>query len=1052
MRKTYLAFIFVFYIISIFAGNLQASDGQLIGARFPALSPDGTKIAFSYMGDIWVVSSTGGKAVRLTNHVAYDGEPVWSPDGEFLAFTSNRMGNNDIYIIPAQGGIPKQLTFHSGNDTATDFSPDGKWIYFTSSRSSSASVYKINITGGNALPVLDTYWSWTHDSKVSPDGESLIFALGMENNSKWRRGFRTSNSAKIWIKHFDRERAELIVSDESNSFWPCWSPDGDYIFFVSDRDFGACNIWSVKKNGLILKSVTKFTSHDVRWMSVARNVPRAVYERNFGIWITDLTTGESHAVSIESPSEMKENSKFFVENEDVSEFHISPDGKKIAAVVRGEVFILSSEGGYARNITNSPWRERDIDWDKESQAVVFVSDRDANTDLYIISALGNEKPRGLTNTSEDVLSPKFSPDGKWIAYYRGKRQLRLVQPDGRNDRLILEDDFGGRFADDFAWAPDSRYIAVVSNRSGNSDIIAVNIETQEKIKLTNTAYDESSPVWSPDGKALFFSSNRFGHSFPEFTGKWDIYRVFLEPQKPEFKEDEFEMLFIDKKDGEKESSKDKKDDKQQLQITFKIDNLDLQTEHIANTLGSERLPVVSDKDSKTVYFVSNMDGRNHLWKTTFKDGRWGMYESFMAQVTNPRSLQFDASGKSLYYISRGKIGKIDISGKKNTAVSFTTKIEIDKTADYEQMLAEVYYTLQHYFYDANLHNVNWKYIYEQFRPVLKQVREDRDFYDYANEMIGYLNSSHTGIRGPRTISTQKPSPHIGAQFDFSKEMITIAKIIENGPLYFHRDSVSTGDELMEINGEPVTPDQNIWKFLNGKMDQRITVTFRKPVTGKTMQISLKPVSNGVEKSLIRDEWVESRRQIVKKETNDQAAYIYMQAMGRGDLDKFLKELERDAVPRKGLILDLRNNFGGNVHDRVLQALTKPLYAKWRIRGMPETNQSTYGFSHKPVVLLVNEVTLSDGEMTANGFKALKRGTIIGNTTYGWLIFTTGTGLMNGGYFRLPFWGCYTLDGQDIETMGGIKPDILIVNDLNHDVIGEDPQLDKAIEEILKKIN
>ena len=212
-----------------------------------------------------------------------------------------------------------------------------------------------------------------------------------------------------------------------------------------------------------------------------------------------------------------------------------------------------------------------------------------------------------------------------------------------------------------------------------------------------------------------------------------------------------------------------------------------------------------------------------------------------------------------------------------------------------------------------------------------------------------------------------------------------------------------------------------------------------------------PISNGAEKGLMREEWVESRQEIVKQKTDDRVAYMYMSAMGRGNLERFLKELERDAVPRKGLILDLRYNMGGNVHDRVLQALMQPKYAKWKIRGLSETPQSTFGFADKPVVLLINEVTLSDGEMTTNGFKALKRGPVIGNTTYGWLIFTTGTGLMNGAYFRLPFWGCYTLDGKDLETMGGIKPDITVINDLNHDLKGEDPQLDRAIEEILKMI-
>jgi tricorn protease len=318
-------------------------------------------------------------------------------------------------------------------------------------------------------------------------------------------------------------------------------------------------------------------------------------------------------------------------------------------------------------------------------------------------------------------------------------------------------------------------------------------------------------------------------------------------------------------------------------------------------------------------------------------------------------------------------------------------------------------------------------------------------------MIGHLNSSHTGIRAPGFPRIELPTGHIGAIFDFTGRNIKINRILEDGPLYEHRESVRPGDELIAIEGENIDSGQNIWQKLNGKIGKRLKLTFRSSTTGENTEIALKPVSYGAENRLQYEEWIQSRKDMVKDKTNDEIAYIYMRAMGMGDLRRFLLELERDAVPRQGLILDLRWNNGGNVHDRVLEALTKPVYAKWTIRGMAESKQSSYGFADKPIVLITNERTLSDGEMTTSGFKSLKRGTVVGNTTYGWLIFTTSHRLMNGGYFRLPFWGCYTLDGQDLETNGGIKPDILIINTLDHDLNGTDPQLDKAIEEILKEI-
>ncbi len=436
-----------FILLSVMMTGVNAQQDQLIGARFPSLSPDASQIAFSYMGDIWVVSSEGGQATRLTNHTAYEREPVWSPDGTQIAFTSNRTGNNDIFLIPVSGGEPEQITFHTSSDVATDFSPDGRWIYFTSGRTSSAGTWQIPIGGGNALPVLETHWSRPYDARVHPDGEGILFSLGWENGSKWRRGYRGANSATIWFMGSGEEEAQLLVQDESNSFWPAWGPSGDRIYFVSDREFGNSNIWSAARDGSDQQPVTRFRRNDIRWMRMAKNVPVAAYERDFGIWLTDLETGRSEAVQIDAPNEMKENRTVTLSNESVSEFRVSPDGKKIAAVIRGEIFVLSTDGDYARNITNSPWRERDIAWGAESRRIIYVSDPEANPDLYIISALGNSDPTRLTRTSDDVLGPLLSPDGEWIAYYHGHRQIRLIRPDGSGDRLLVEDDFGGRFGE-----------------------------------------------------------------------------------------------------------------------------------------------------------------------------------------------------------------------------------------------------------------------------------------------------------------------------------------------------------------------------------------------------------------------------------------------------------------------------------------------------------------------------------------------------------------------------------------------------------------------------
>ncbi len=1028
-----------------------SQNKELIGARFPSLSPDGEHICFSYMGDLWMVASQGGRALRLTDNQAYDQKPVWSPDGRWIAFTSNREGNDDIYVIPSQGGEARRLTWHSGGDVATGWSSDSQWIIFRSGRDSGSGLYKIARKGGNAFPLLDSYWTWCYSGRMSPDGLSLLFSEGTENGYRWRRGYRGSNSAALWILSLQDGSARQLVKHRANSFWPSWGDKGSSVYYISDRETGVYNLWKIPAAGGEPTPVTSFTKGDARFLSVASSASRAVFERNFTLWLTDLKSGESRPVHIEAPSERKENNEFYVKNGRVSEFALAPDGKKIAAVVRGDIFILSTKGAYARNITESPWRESNPVWDKDSHTIIYVSDKDANPDLYRRSALGEGKPQRLTSTEGDVLYPKLSPNGEWIAYASGPREIRLIKPDGSKDRLLIKGNFGGRFGEGVVWSPDSRYLAVVEAVNGQNDIFAVEIESGKKTLLTNTAYDESDPVWSPDGEFLLFRSNRYGHSFPEFSGKWDIYQLYFKPEKPEFKEDTFEKLFREEKSEKEKPDKEKKEDQKIPRIAFQLDNLDVQTKVVTNTLGDDYNFVLSPKDTSTVYFVSNIDGKRHFWQTSLKKGKRNNYTPFVPGVMNPSQLTMDQKGQYLYYLSSGHISRISLAGKSPETISFPSKITVERTADYRQMLGELYYVLQYYYYDPDHHNADWEALYKEYLPVLEQVRCDEDFYEYANQLIGNLNSSHTGIRGPGSGSIENPSGHVGAEWSIQKNGIFLEKIYRDGPLWLHRDSVSAGDKLLTVNGKKADPAVNLWALLNGTPGKRLTLVFAGHAKGEHVTVNLEPISASQENRLLLEDWIRGNAETVKKATDDNVAYIYMRAMGGSDLRRFLKELERDAVPRKGLILDLRYNFGGNVHDRVLKALTAPVYASWKIRGMEKTQQSTFGFNRTPVVLLVNEVTLSDGEMTSNGFKALERGPIVGNTTYGWLIFTTGASLMNGGYFRLPFWGCYTLDGTDLETHGGVNPDVLVINTLDDKLAGKDPQLDKAIEVILEKI-
>ena len=1033
-------------IILAVAGLTRGQDG-LVGARHPALSADGQQIAFSYQGDIWIVGADGGPARRVSNHVAYDAHPQWSPDGQRIAFASRRFGKSDVFLLEIATGKIRRLTWHGGRDLPCAFTPDGESLVIETERRSRADLYLVDLNGGLPRPLLETLWHSPYGGSFAPDGKKLVFGVGRENLRWWRRGYRGANASEVWLLDRASGSARSLVDEDTNAHWPAFDRDGDGVIFVSERETGVKNVWRFGLEDGGIQPITRFPEHDVSFLSVATDAGRAVFERDFGIWRLELETGRCSRLVIEAASETKSGPRLELPDAKLTEFSVSPDGRKLATVFRGEIFASSANGGHARNLTRSSARDRDLDWGPESRRIVFVSDADGGPEVYIVNAASDAEPRRLTSWGEDVRQPRFSADGRWVAYFRGTREIRLVQPDGRNDVLLVKGAFGGINARSFAWSPDSRWIAAVVMGNGNRDLVAIDVRNGAITKLSDSAWDEVGPVWSPDGKSLLFRSNRSGHRFPEFSGQWDIYRLHLVPPPPRFAEDELDSLFAPKPAVRKRQSTKRRPAPPRTEI--RIVDFDVQTERVLSTPGDEsELVLVSDGEPRLV-FVSDTAGREELWTLKAKGGKRDRLRRLGGEIDSPADLQ--VSGSSIFFRDRRGLGRIELPDGKSKRPRIDHRLEVDRVGEYRQMLAEIHYTLDHGFYDPKLHGTDWVGVYEGIREALLQVREDADFRDYANVMIGRLNASHTGIRDPVRTPKNHASGHLGLDLEFRGDGVFVTDVLAGGPCSNHGDGLEVGDRIAALDGEVLTRKRAIWSHLTGKVGRRVKVTVESRGGQGVRELAVKPISSNAARELRRKVWVGERRRRVVEGLSGRAAYIHMAAMGKRDLDRFLLELERDAVPREGLLLDLRWNRGGNVHDRVLQALTKPVYARWRIRGLGESLQSTFGFADKPVVMLVNQDTLSDGEMTASGFKTLERGPVVGTATYGWLIFTRDLPLVNGSRFRLPFLGCYTLAGENLET-SGVSPDIVVPSNLADELAGRDPQLDRAIKRLRTEID
>ncbi len=1009
--------------------------------RFPALSPDGTLVAFSYQGDIWIHNLKSHSLRRLTVHRAFEGWPLFSPDGRYIAFSSKRYGNFDVFVIPVEGGLPRRLTYHTADDIVNSWTPDSRYLIFHSSRQNRVSLYRIPVKGGTPVRIFPGFWAIPHFARISPDGSKIIFNNSLESlRFWWRKGYKGSFNADIILYDFAKREFTQLTSYNGNDLFPNWSADGSRVIFVSDRDFQTQNIFELDLKKKRIRRLTDFRKGWVRWLNVSFAKNLAVFERNYKLWLLDLKTGKTFPLNLKISSDVKENFEKWEELKKVESFALSPDRKKIAFISRGEIFVSDKDGKLVRRITESPWRESEVIWDRDSRHIFFVSDKGGNLNIYRVDALEPERWEPVATGKEEEWQIKLSPDGRYLAYLKGKKELMIYDIEKKKRRLIYKGQLAGLRGADFAWSPDSRWIVIGDTFYWEKDPVAINVETGEKIRLFENTMDESNYNWSPDGRFLLFVANYTGHSFPDRTGQYDVYMLPLQRYPEKFKEDLYEKLF----------KKPKKEEKKEIRVNIDAKDAEKRRIRITRTLQSEFSPVFSP-DSRKIAFLSRNNNRTELWIVELDELDRVKNSRMIYSAPSLSSLRWLDKG-TLIFLSNGAIMKLKESAKKPVPVKFFYKVKVDRREEFVQMFNEIWNTLEEFYYDPDFHGTDWHRIRQLYLPLVRECYTDEEFYLLMNEMFGELNSSHLGIYPPPA-RPEEPTAAIGAELkvDERSGLFIIKRLIKHGPLYKTGRKVE-GFYLLAIDGEPVSADKNLYRLLNGKVGKRVELLVNsRPEKAGAEKIFIKAISYSQEKDLLYDEWEELCRERVHRWSKGKIGYVHMKNMGWSELLRFFRELEKEILNRKALIFDIRFNTGGNVHDQVLNTLIKKIYAKWRIRDFRFTYQPSYAVRPKPMVLLINEFSLSDAEMTANGFKELKLGTIIGNTTYGWLIFTTGKRLMNGAFFRIPFWGCYTLAGIDLERSGGVKPHIKVINTFEDRVKGRDPQLRRAVEYLLEKI-
>lgn len=1035
---------------------------EVLYARYPALSPDGSTIAFTYKGDIWTVASGGREAQRLTVHEAEDVRPHFSPDGSMILFSSRRFNNYDVFVIPVAGGAARQLTFHSAGDMGSEWFPGGDSVLFTSLREGWRDIFKVSIDGGMPIKLTGYAYEQEYNGRLTADGKYLVYNTGSGQSRWWRRDMRSSGNADIYIQ--DRSQAEFtsrrLTSDPRHEVWPILNRDNGDIYFVACYgDWG--QVWKLAASGGEPVALTEFVGDGVQWLNSNPQGTMLVFEQGMQVWVLDPAGGQPRKVAISISTDEKQNlveKKTF--NKDVEWFSLSPDEKKIAAVIHGEVFVLpAEEPERGKRVTFTAARERFPVWGSDSKTLYYASDRNGNYDIYAADVTSLKEER-LTESEENEVKPLVSPDGKYIAFYRGvDKIMRRETASGKEEIWVKGNmlDLAIEPTIEYDWSQDSKWLAfTMAGPTYETDIYAVNLEGTVHNLSRFSGYNYR-PRFSHDGKQVYFSN---------YSGdKGETYKIDLMPKPVEFVEASFDSLFMDKpkeekkegdkekKEGDKEKKEGDKEKKEPTPVTIDLQRIETRRVKAFELEASSEDPVLS-QDGKKYYFVASILGKPEIWSVNADDE-----DPDLKQLTHSGKdksyLCMTADSKLLFYLEDGKIRRLDTGKEKVETLSFEASMEIDMRQNQAQKFHETWQMLNSYFYDTTFHGADWKAAREKYEPALAHLRTDEEFRNLAHELMGELRASHLSIysRDPKPVEgvlTGEPGWELDYAAVDQEGVYRVKKVFADSPA--DMAGIKAGQFIKKIGGRAVTRDFNANQLLAGTEGKRLDVTVSDEAGGEERAVELKPVSSTVLEELQYLDWVDERRRLVDSLSGGRLAYLHIESMNRRCLEQFRHELVSIAEKKEALIIDVRNNFGGSIAVHLLGMLVREPFMMRDFRGFPPAseNKTRSKAYEKPMTLLTNDYSASNSEIFSEGFRQLKLGKVIGEPTASGVIGTASYALIDGTRVRRPSWGAYTVDMEDTD-LAPRQPDIFVENLPDDFINGRDPQLVRAVRELLKEL-
>jgi tricorn protease len=1039
------------FLSLLFAGSGFAQRTETYFLSQPALTPDGKAVVFSFEGDLWRAALPDGQAYRLTAMQGYETNARVSPDGKWIAFTGRQYGNSDVYIMPVSGGDIRQLTYHSGSDEVSSWSWDSKTIYFNSTRAGQLAGFKVSMNGGTPQRVFGNYFfQYDHNLFEHPSSGEIFFNDTWESSSQQqRKRYKGPFNPDIQSYNPETKKYKRYTDWEGKDFSTSIDKNGN-IYFISDEANGEYNLYSFE-NGK-KEALTKFST-SIRTPMVNAAGGKVVFEKDYQLWLYDVASKKADRlnISILRNSILSKEKDFDVKG-NITNYDVSPDGKKLVFTSRGEIFVSDIEGKFIQQLQKgTAERAREVKWLADNKTILFNQTKDGFLNWYTIPANGSSLPKQLTSQNKNSRGIALNKKRTMAVYLSGRDEVRLIDLKTMQDKPLVKEEIWGFQNSNPGFSPNDDYVLFTAYKNFEQDIFIHNIKQNKTINLTNTGITEADPVWAPDGKSIYFESARLKPSYPFGMQDPKVYRLPLEKMDEPYRTDKFNELFKDPSD-----TTAKKDSAKKMippvnpspAMTIDMENIMERMEAVSPPFGSQYLQYVYQKgDKASVLYTSNHgEGRNALWKTVVEPFEANKIEK-IAGTDNAGGYDIVEVSDKFFVLFSGAIYKLNLDQNKVDPINIGYTFRRNLQEEFAQVFEETWAEVQENYYDENFHGADWNKMKQKYGQYIPYLTTRSDLRIVLNDMLGELNSSHQGFNtfgNDETVSLTNRTLETGIVFD-NEDPYKVSYVVKRSNADKKGMGIQPGDVLVKVNDRAVDKnmDRNYY-FTHPSIDPEIKLTLSH--NGQNYDVKIHP--QATLGNNLYDEWIDRNQKRVDDKSNNRIAYAHMKNMGQGELETFLIDMTKELNNKDALILDLRYNTGGNVHDEVLKFLSQRSYLQWKYREGQTTKQSNFAPSDKPIVLLINEQSLSDAEMTSQGFKSLKLGKIIGNETYHWIIFTSGAGMVDGSTVRLPGWGCYSLEGKDLEKTG-VAPDIKVINTFEDKLNGRDPQLDKAVEEIMK---